>query len=178
MEIKNRVVLLATIDPNRRIYFDGKGPWFYTTQLGGLASLTNGNTVLMDAHVFDLVNGPMVNRYNAVLTDDKFFIVREMNKNVERKDPVTLYCAHPMLDVLKDLSRKIDEDETIYIVSTGTLIEEAMKYADEMVITELHDEKEGFGKLPEILPEQWETSLICNVDLAAKFTVKCYTRVS
>lgn len=131
-----KLSLIAAHDDNLVIGKDGGLPWHYTEDLKFFKQTTMGSPIIMGRGVFEELNQiPLPGRKNIVLSTSKSF------DNVETY--ATLAAA---LESVKD-------EKLVFIIGGGTLYRQTLDIADELIITEIHEEYEGDTFFPEYRDE-------------------------
>ncbi|MEX2603497.1 MAG: dihydrofolate reductase [Gracilimonas sp.] len=125
------ITLVAAHDPNLLIGKDGGLPWRYPKDLKHFKNTTIGGTIIMGRGVFEELNEiPLPGRRNIVLSTTQDY------SNVD-----TFTSLHDALESL-------NEDE-VFIIGGGVFYHHAIKIADKLIITEIHQEYDGDTYFPE-----------------------------
>lgn len=125
------ITLVAAHDPNLVIGKKGGLPWRYPEDLKHFKETTLGGTIIMGRGVFEELNEiPLPGRKNIVLTTTKKY------PNVET------------FSSLEDALESSNEEE-VFIIGGGVLYRDAIKFADKLIITGIHNEHEGDTFFPE-----------------------------
>lgn len=129
------ITLVAAHDPNLVIGKDGGLPWRYPEDLKHFKETTIGGTIIMGRGVFEELNEiPLPGRTNKVLSTTRNY------------DNVETYTS------LEEALKSSNDDE-VYIIGGGVLYREAIKIADKLIITEIHQEYDGDTYFPEYRDE-------------------------
>lgn len=125
------ITLIAAHDKNLVIGKEGGLPWHYPEDLKHFKKTTLGKTIIMGRGVFEELNEiPLPERRNIVLSTTQSY------------DQVDTYTS------LDEALNSVDEEE-IFIIGGGVLYREAIKRADRLIITEIHEDYEGDTYFPE-----------------------------
>ena len=137
-----KLILIAAHDPNLVIGKDGELPWRYPEDLKFFKKTTLGHTLLMGRVVFEELNEkPLPGRDAVVLTRTKSYSHVPTFKSVE-----------DALDFLSD-------EEKIFVIGGGEIYSQMIDMADQLIITEIHQEYPGDTFFPDYREEigtKWE----------------------
>ncbi|WP_458208454.1 dihydrofolate reductase [Haladaptatus sp. NG-SE-30] len=140
-----RLVLVAAVAENGVIGRDGGMPWHYPEDLRHFKETTMGHPVVMGRTTYESIaariDGPLPGRTNVVLS--------RSNPNLP-KDVVLVDGVEEAVDTVAEL------DDTAFVVGGATIYEQFLPHADEMVLTEIHEEYEGDTRFPEWDAESWQ----------------------
>lgn len=118
-----RINIIAAVARNRAIGFQNKLIYWLPNDLKRFKELTSGHTIIMGRRTFEsLPKGALPNRRNIVLSRT----VKDL----------------PMCDCypsLKVALKHCDDDEQLFIIGGQSVYEQAMKYADRLLLTEIDD---------------------------------------
>lgn len=127
-----KLVLIAAHDPNLVIGKDGGLPWHYPEDLKHFKKTTMGYPVLMGRVVFEeLFENPLPGRENFVLSRTKDY-----------EEVPTFDSVEKALDYLKDRDK-------VFVLGGGKVYEQLIPKADQLIITEIHQEHAGDTYFPE-----------------------------
>ena len=132
--------IIAAIDQNRGIGFDGKLLYWIPNDLKRFRKLTYGHTVIMGRKTFEsLPNGALPGRRNIVLS----------HQNKRYKGAITLNCLTDALSLC--------EDEEIYVIGGESVYNEALPFADTVYLTEIDVAAEHVDSFfPKLNLDEWE----------------------
>ncbi|MDR0976796.1 MAG: dihydrofolate reductase [Prevotellaceae bacterium] len=118
------ITLIAAIDRNRALGFQGKLLFWLPNDLKRFKELTTGHTVIMGRHTFEsLPKGALPNRRNVVLTSQS-----DLRFDGAETFP-TLEAALASCD-----------DEQVYIIGGASVYRQAIALADALNLTEIDAE--------------------------------------
>lgn len=134
------ITIIAAHDPNLVIGKEGGLPWRYPEDLKHFKNTTLGHTIIMGRGVFEELNNiPLPGRKNIVLTTTRNY------------DNVDTYSS------LEDALEALEDEDEVFIIGGGVLYRQAIKIADKMIITEIHQEYEGDTFFPQYRDEIGDT---------------------
>jgi dihydrofolate reductase len=109
--IKCQVGLIACMDLNHLIGFDGKIPWNHPADLKRFKNITTNNVVVMGRKTYESIGKPLPNRDNIIVSHNAMTI------------PGTTVCTMSyLLDNLKNLS----EDKKVWIIGGKDIYKQAL----------------------------------------------------
>lgn len=117
------ISIIAAVARNRAIGHNNKLLYWLPNDLKRFKALTTGHTIIMGRRTFEsLPKGALPNRRNVVLSrDDSEF---------------------PGCDKYSSLEEALNnckEDEDVFIIGGASVYEQAMKFADRLLLTEIDD---------------------------------------
>lgn len=127
--------LIAALSTNRVIGKDGGFPWHITADLKHFKELTVGNTVIMGRKTFESIGKPLPNRTNIVITRDRDFSAEGCR------------IVHSLEEAI-DMAREFGKGD-IFIIGGGQVYEQAMRFADKLILTLVHKEFDGDTFFPD-----------------------------
>ncbi len=140
------LALIAAHDPNLVIGNDGELPWHYREDMLYFKRTTMGKPVLMGRGVFEEIGeSPLPGRRNVVLTRSKTY----PNMNVE-------VCSN--LDQALEL---LESEDKVFVIGGGEIYKQTIGIADELYITEIHNNYQGDTFFPEYrdqIGKKWHPS--------------------
>lgn len=134
-----RINLIAGMDRNRNIGFNGDMPWGKTmkSDLERFKELTSNKMIVMGRKTFESLPGILPFRAHIVLT----------NQDLSIRSPfVTTYKS--VEDVLKLIAF---EDEEVFIIGGAQVYEQFLPHADRIYITKICASLEGDTQFPSIV---------------------------
>ncbi len=137
-----KLILIAAHDPNLVIGKDGELPWRYPEDLKFFKKTTLGHTLLMGRVVFEELNEkPLPGRDAVVLTRTKS------------------YSNVPTFESVEDALDFLSDEEKIFVIGGGEIYSQMIDMADQLIITEIHQEYPGDTFFPDYREEigtKWE----------------------
>lgn len=118
-----KISIIAAVAQDRAIGNDNKLLYWLPNDLKRFKSLTTGHTIIMGRKTFEsLPKGALPNRRNIVLSNSKH-------------DFADCDCYTSLEEALRHCSK----DEDIYIIGGASVYAQAIKTADRLCLTEIHD---------------------------------------
>lgn len=119
-------------------------PWHIKEEFQHFKNTTLGFPVIMGRKTFNSLGKPLKGRLNIVITKDKAL-------RFEFDDVKKFYSLNEAIEYCKTL-----KTEKIFIIGGGNVYEQAIKIADEMILSFLIFEAEGDIYFPQINEKSWE----------------------
>lgn len=141
--IKTIVVAVAS---NGIIGRDGDMPWRLSTDLKRFKAMTLGKPVIMGRKTFQSIGKPLPGRSNVVISRDTGFSAEGIT------------VAHSLgeaIDAASNLAAESGADE-ICIIGGGEIYRQAIRVADQLLITNVEARVDGDTSFPEIDPAFWQ----------------------
>lgn len=138
-----RISIIVAIAENNAIGLNNKLIYWLPNDLKRFKQLTTGNTIIMGRKTFEsLPKGALPNRRNIVLT-----------RNAEAEKFQGAECFRSLEDAFKTCA----EGSEVYIIGGASVYEEALKLADRLCLTLVHDTpSEADTFFPIINNDEWE----------------------
>jgi dihydrofolate reductase len=137
---RKRVVMVAAVADNGVIGVDGDIPWRIPDDFAHFKRTTLGHVLVMGRATFESIGRPLPGRTTVVLTRDSSWTA----------DGV---LVAPSLDAALALADDLPGD---VVIAGGALVyDEAMRVADEQVLTAVHLTPEGDTFYPDFDPAEW-----------------------
>lgn len=152
------ISIIAAMDKNRNIGFQGDMPWGSSMKadLKRFKHLTDGSIVVMGRKTFESLPGILPNRKHIVLStniDDSIF--REDVLYAKSVDETLGYIQH---ECWKHLSKNGTTDNfEVFIIGGANVYEQFMEYADTIYLTVINAYLDGDTKFPSI-QGSWDVS--------------------
>lgn len=140
-----RIIIIAAIASNGVIgKASGEMPWHVKEEFQHFKKTTLGSPVIMGRKTFETLGKPLKERENIIVTRNENFkvgfeevkIVRSLGESIE-------YC-------------KSKNYEKAFIVGGGQIYQQAIKIADEMILSFMKFEADGEVRFPEFKEEDWK----------------------
>ncbi|GKZ15125.1 dihydrofolate reductase [Haladaptatus sp. T7] len=139
-----RLVCIAAVAENSVIGHDGDMPWHYSADLRHFKETTMGHPVIMGRTTYESIagqlDGPLPGRTNVVLSRSNPDLPEEV---------VLVNSVEEAIETVEEL------DDTAFVIGGATVYEQFLPHADELILTEIHDEYEGDTHFPEWDPKEW-----------------------
>jgi dihydrofolate reductase len=144
--IKNyfRKIIIAAIAKNGTIGKNGKLPWDSETELKHFKETTNGCAVLFGKNTYKSFGEPLQNRLNIVIS-----------KSLKKKVTDENLLIFKSVDKAYEYLEKIGTDK-VFICGGKNIYNEALSYADEMIISWMKFEIDGDTKFPKTDFSKWD----------------------
>ncbi|MGD7045364.1 dihydrofolate reductase [Jeotgalibacillus proteolyticus] len=135
------ISIIAAHANNRIIGHEMDMPWHLPNDLAYFKQQTTGKTLLMGRKTFESMNGPLKNRTNIVVTE---------NKEWSHEGAITVHSIEEGLELLRK-----EEGET-FIIGGGFVYKSTIDFADRLYITVIDLETEGDTTFPDYSSNEWE----------------------
>ncbi len=137
-----RVCLVAAMGRNRVIGRDGDLPWHLPADLKAFKAVTLGKPVIMGRKTFDSIGRPLPGRMNIVIS-----------KNSRLKLPGATVCAG--LPAALAAAADYGAEEAM-VIGGASIYEQALSFADELVLTIVQAEPDGDCWFPAYQATDWQ----------------------
>ncbi len=142
-----RIIIISAIAQNRVIgRSNGDMPWHIKEEFQHFKNTTLGFPIIMGRKTFNTLGKPLKGRLNIVVTRDK-------GLRFEFDDVKKFYSLNEAIEYCKTL-----ETEKIFVIGGGDVYKQAIKIADEMILSFLTFEAEGDIYFPEIDEKVWKVT--------------------
>lgn len=139
-----RLVLIAAVAANGVIGDDDDMPWHYSEDLRRFKETTMDHPVVMGRTTYESIanriGGPLPGRTNVVLSRSTPDL------------PEDVVLVHGVEEAMAEVENM---DDIAFITGGATVYEQFLPHADEMLLTEIHEEYDGDTYFPEWDPEEW-----------------------
>jgi dihydrofolate reductase len=154
------IKIIVAMDQNRGIGINNQLPWSIKEDLKEFRRLTLGHSVIMGRKTLDSIGKALPGRNNYVVTHQKYLPY----ENVTIIEEIDLF-----------FEEKKNSDDVVFVIGGASLYKIAIKYCDELIISEIN----GQFKCDTFFPEfnKLEFELYSIVDFS-EFTQKTYKRLS
>ena len=140
-----KVIIISAIAQNRVIgRSNGDMPWHIKEEFQHFKNTTFGFPIIMGRKTFNALGKPLKGRLNIVITRDKAL-------RFEFDDVKKFYSLNEAIEYCKTL-----KTEKIFIIGGGNVYAQAIKIADEMILSFLTFEAEGDISFPQIDEKIWK----------------------
>ena len=130
-----KISIIAAISENRAIGKNNELLWRIPDDMRRFRELTTGHPVIMGRKTYETIGKPLPNRTNIIITRDK---------NYSAPGCIIVYS----LDEALEKAKKIEGGE-VFIMGGGEIYKEAIKFADKLYLTLIHEGKEGDTYFPD-----------------------------
>lgn len=135
------ITIIAAIDHNFGIGKNNRLIWHLPADLKRFKTLTTGHCIIMGRKTFESLGKALSNRKNIVIS-----------RNPDFKIPDGCKLAHSLQEALKIAA----DDDTPFIIGGAEIYREAMKIADKLEITQVHQSFEADAFFPTIDLTIWK----------------------
>lgn len=137
------ITIIAAVAKNNVIGAKNDLPWYLPEDLKHFKEVTSGHTVIMGRKTYesivDRLKKPLPNRKSIVITRNTTY---EVPSDVEK------------FQSLDEALQKHPED--VFIIGGASIFEQALSYADQLIITHVHKDYPGDTYFPTIDPKIWK----------------------
>lgn len=120
------------------IGYKNQMPWHLPADLQHVKKITEGNTLVMGRKTFESMGGPLPNRKNVILTNNRNF-----NSN------------HDNVEIIHDIDDIESLSGKVFIFGGSGVYNQTMHLVDEMYITRIFETFGGDTFFPEYDMEEW-----------------------
>ena len=160
------ISIIAAMDENKAIGFQGKIPWMLKTDLKRFKRITMGHHLIMGRKTYESIGRPLPGRKSIVIS--KSF-----------QTPI------PDLKIVKNLNEGLSaaiaaEEEEVFIIGGNQVFADAIVHAQRMYLTIVHIEVNADVYFPSFNPIEWRVNQHCyypadeNNQYPSEF--KCYEK--
>ena len=145
-----KITLIAAMEINGGIGYQGKLPWHYPEDLAHFKEYTDGKVVVMGRKTWDsLPIKPLPNRKNWVLS--KNWVIKWAFTHSEENFDMYRVSIDSTLELMRDL--EIDE---LVIIGGASIYEQFLPHATHMVLTSINEHYQCDTFFPHINPNEWD----------------------
>lgn len=134
-------IIVAKAD-NDVIGKDNQLIWKLSSDLKHFKKLTTGHHIIMGRKTYESMGRPLPNRTSVVITRNKDYPLPEGHILVHSLEDAVQTCIGKRL-------------EKVFIIGGADIYKQAMRFADELIVTEVKALPEGDAFFPKIDPEKW-----------------------
>ena len=149
------ITIIAAIAKNNALGKNNKLIWHLPSDLKRFKKITLNHSIIMGRKTFESLNKALPNRTNIVIT---------RNPDYQAKDCTIVNSLQAALELVKN-------EENVFIMGGAQIYKQALKVADKLDLTFVHQNFEADTYFPEIDATRWkETSrLDCLADEKNKY---------
>lgn len=136
------IKILVACDENSVIGKDNQLIWHLPADLKRFKALTTGHVILMGRKTFESIGRPLPNRTTIVISRQTDF---------RAEGTLTAHSVEEAILKAKSLTR-----DDIFIVGGAEIYTLSLDFADQILLTQLHDIFDGDAFFPEISADAWE----------------------
>lgn len=117
--------------------------WKLSSDLKLFKKITSGHHIIMGRKTYESVGKPLPNRVSVVISRNKSFEMPSGHIVVHSLEEAIQAC----------IGRHLDQ---VFIIGGAEIYKQALKIADELLITQVNASPEGDAFFPSIDPEKWQ----------------------
>ena len=157
-----RIIIISAIAQNGVIgKSNGEMPWHEKEEFQHFKQTTFGFPVIMGRKTFETLGKPLKGRENIVVTrNENFKLDFEGTKVINSLKDAVEYC-------------RLKNSEKAFIIGGGEIYNQALLFADEMILSFMKFEVEGDVKFPHINYNSWK---VVSKEDREKFEIKRFVR--
>lgn len=157
-----RIIIISAIAQNGVIgKANGEMPWHEREEFQHFKKTTLGFPVIMGRKTFETLGKPLKGRENIIVTkNDNFKIDFEGTQVIHSLREAIEYC-------------RSKNSEKAFIIGGGQIYNQAILFADEMILSFMKFEADGDVKFPEFNYNEWE---VVSKEDREKFEIKRFVR--
>jgi dihydrofolate reductase len=133
--------IIVAVDENNAIGKDNKLLWYIAEDLKYFKSITNGHPVIMGRKTFESIGKALPGRTNIIISRNPQFTVAECIVTASLEKAIGIASA-------------IDEDQ--FIIGGASVYREAIRIADAIYLTVVHNKYDADTFFPEISQTEWD----------------------
>ena len=157
--------IIAAMQKNRVIGSDGKIPWNIPEDKSYFKKITSGSIVIMGRRTFEEIGFPLPDRYNIVVSRQKYFSGDSL---------CTAVSTGNALQIARNYAEKHGIPE-IFLCGGEKIYTHGLQYAQRIYLTELDDEYKGDTFFPVFSMEEFRL-LECKYVRETKLSFCVYER--
>ncbi len=157
-----RIIIISAIARNGVIgKANGEMPWHVKEEFQHFKNTTLGSPIIMGRKTFETLGKPLKGRENLIVTrNEKFRVDFDSIKIFSSLDESINYCRR-------------NNSEKVFIIGGGEIYNQAIQFADEMILSFMKFEAEGEVKFPEIKSDVWR---LVRTEDREEFEIKKFER--
>jgi dihydrofolate reductase len=136
------ITLLAAVGANQVIGRNGAMPWHLPEDLAHFKATTMGHTMVMGRKTYESIGRALPGRRSIVITRQRGWHAPSVE------------VAHSLAEALA-----LAGPTEVFVVGGGDVYEQAMPFADMLMLTEVEQSPEGDVLFPSIEPVQWRETV-------------------
>ncbi|RZS96903.1 dihydrofolate reductase [Cecembia calidifontis] len=138
-----KISIIVAKAKNDVIGKDNQLVWKLSTDLKLFKKLTTGHHIIMGRKTYESVGRPLPNRTSVVITRNKNFSLPEGHVVAHSLEEAIQIC----------IGRHLSQ---VFIIGGADIYKQAMKFADELLVTQVEAYPEGDAFFPKIDPKVWQ----------------------
>ncbi|MGZ0015325.1 dihydrofolate reductase [Yeosuana sp. AK3] len=140
-DLKKNITIIAAVANNNAIGKDNQLIWHLSDDLKRFKALTSGHHIIMGRKTFESFPRPLPNRTHVVIT-----------RQADYKVPPEVMVVNTLENAL-DVSR---HDNQPFIIGGGEIYNQALKFADTIELTRVHENFEADTFFPKLDVSVWQ----------------------
>ncbi len=145
-----RVSLIVAMTEKRVIGLDGGMPWRISEDLKFFKAVTMGHPIIMGRKTYQSIGGALPGRANIVVTRNRDFQADDADVVHGLDEALTRAAA------FEELWGAEDGPDEVFIIGGAEIYAQAMRRAQRIYLTEIHQEKPGDAFFPEFDTGDWK----------------------
>ena len=157
-----KIIIIAAIARNGVIgKASGEMPWHVKEEFQHFKNTTLGSPIIMGRKTFETLGKPLKERENLVISRNEGLKLNFENTKVFKSLAESIkYCRNK-------------NSEKVFIIGGGEIYNQAIQFADEMILSFMKFEAEGEVKFPEIKNDIWR---LVSTEDREEFEIKKFER--
>jgi dihydrofolate reductase len=136
-----KIAVIAAVSENEVIGSNGRIPWVLPEDLAFFKETTMGHPIIMGRKTYESIGRPLPGRQNMILT-------RQSNYSVDGADIV--HCLDAAIDLCQ-----AQKAEMLFVIGGSLLYQEALKFASDLYLTQIHLHIDGDTYFPKWDRHHW-----------------------
>ena len=135
------ITIIAAIGKNNELGKDNDLIWYLPADLKRFKKVTTGHTIIMGRNTFESIGKPLPNRRSIIIT---------RNKNYKQEGCEVVHSLEEAINLV--------QGEKAFIIGGAQIYKESLEkgLADQLDITQVHQNFEADVFFPEIDPKTWQ----------------------
>jgi len=156
-----KIIIIAAVSGNGVIGDKGVVPWRSKEEIAHFRNTTIGSPVIMGRKTWDSLGKPLIGRFNVVLPRNRDF-------STNYHETAIFYSYRESISYFRTSIY-----EKVFIIGGGEVFQEAIKNADEMLLSEMRFESDGDVFFPWFDGSDW---VLNSSELFTDFILHRYIR--
>lgn len=136
-----KISLIVAMSSNRVIGLDNQMPWHLSADLKKFKAVTMGFPIIMGRKTFEAIGKPLPGRMNIIISRNADY----QQAGCEVFGSLELAIEHACR-----------QSEHAFVIGGATLYDAALPFADELYLTEIHQNFAGDTFFPELNSAEWQ----------------------
>lgn len=136
-----KISLIVAMSSNRVIGLDNQMPWHLSADLKKFKAITMGFPIIMGRKTFEAIGKPLPGRMNIIIS---------RNADYQQVGCVVFGSLELALQYA------CRQSEQVFVIGGATLYDAALPIADELYLTEIHQDFAGDTFFPKLYSAEWQ----------------------